>query len=83
VRLHEHPDFNQAVLQAEEHFRDRRLRAAIIEKDYYVTEALRIIAARHGDRVLLKGGTSLSKGWHLIRRFSEDVDVFVNPDLLT
>jgi hypothetical protein len=42
VRLFEHPDFQQAILQATEHFRDRGLRPAIIEKDYYVTEALRI-----------------------------------------
>lgn len=42
MRLFEHPDFEQAVLQAQDHFRDRKLRAAIIEKNYYVTEALRI-----------------------------------------
>ena len=40
MRLFEHPDFEQAILQAAEHFHDRGLRPAIIEKDYYVTEAL-------------------------------------------
>jgi hypothetical protein len=45
MKLFEHPDFEQAILQAVEHFRERRLRPAIIEKDYYVTEALRIISA--------------------------------------
>lgn len=54
------------------------LRAAVLEKDYFVTEALRIIAAS-GDRVIFKGGTSLSKGWNLIDRFSEDVDIFLDP----
>jgi len=53
---------------------------AIVEKDYYVTEALRIIAKCFGDLVLFKGGTSLSKGWKLIERFSEDIDLYVQPD---
>jgi len=34
MKLHEHPDFEQAVLNAAEHFRVQGLRAAIIEKDY-------------------------------------------------
>ena len=45
MKLFEHKDFDQAILGAEQHFRARKLRPAIIEKDYYVTEALRIIAA--------------------------------------
>ncbi len=73
MRLFEHPDFEQAVIRAAEHFRARGLREAIIEKDYYVTEALRIIAQAAGDKVIFKGGTSLSKGWNLIQRFSEDI----------
>ena len=79
MRLFEHPDFEQAILRAAEHLRGRRLRPAIIEKDYYVTEALRIIAASSGDKVIFKGGTSLAKGWNLIQRFSEDIDIFLNP----
>jgi len=79
MRLHEHPDFEQAILRAAEHFRERGLRPAIIEKDYYVTEALRIIAGTSGDKVIFKGGTSLSKGWNLIERFSEDIDLFLDP----
>ena len=75
MKLFEHADFEQAVLRATEHFRGRGLRPAIIEKDYYVTEALRIIAGNDGERIIFKGGTSLSKGWNLIGRFSEDVDI--------
>jgi len=52
----------------------------IVEKDYYVTEALRIIARDFGELVLFKGGTSLSKGWKLIERFSEDIDLYVQAD---
>lgn len=79
MRLFEHPDFEQAVIRAAEHFRPRGLREAVIEKDYFVTEALRIITAFAGERVIFKGGTSLSKGWNLIRRFSEDIDIFLDP----
>ena len=78
MKLFEHPDFGQAILQAAEHFRGEGRRPAIIEKDYFVTEALRIIAA-NGEKVIFKGGTSLAKGWNLIRRFSEDIDIFLDP----
>jgi hypothetical protein len=38
VRLLEHPDFDQAIFPAAQHF---QLRLAILEKDYYITEVLR------------------------------------------
>lgn len=96
MKLFEHPDFEQAIIQAAEHFRPEGLRAAIIEKDYYVTETLRAIAAasvaqiaaagiqqdstnRISNTIIFKGGTSLSKGWNLIARFSEDIDIFLDP----
>ncbi|MBI3210827.1 MAG: nucleotidyl transferase AbiEii/AbiGii toxin family protein [Candidatus Solibacter usitatus] len=79
MKLFEHPDFDQLILQAVEHFRGQGLRPAVIEKDYYITEALRLIAAGAGDKVIFKGGTSLSKGWNLIHRFSEDIDLFLDP----
>jgi hypothetical protein len=79
VKLFEHPDFAQAILRAAEHFAPQGLRPGIIEKDYYVTEVLRIIAVTAGDQVIFKGGTSLSKGWNLIQRFSEDIDIFLDP----
>lgn len=56
MKLFEHPDFEQAILRATEHFQNRRLRAAIIEKDYYVTEALRLIAITAPDKIIFKGG---------------------------
>ncbi len=79
MRLFKHPDFEQAILRASEHFDQRKLRPAIIEKDYYVTEALRVIARTSGDKVIFKGGTSLAKGWNLVERFSEDIDIFLDP----
>src|SRR5712691_1268686 len=83
MRLFEHPDFEQAIIRAAEHFRPQGLREAIIEKDYFVTEALRIIEQAAGSKVIFKGGTSLSKGWSLIQRFSEDIDIFLDPTAFT
>ena len=79
MKLFEHPDFEQAIIRAAEHFEAAGLRPSFIEKDYYVTEALRAIAQTSADKVIFKGGTSLSKGWNLIQRFSEDIDIFLDP----
>ncbi len=54
--------------------------AAHIAKDYWLTEALRRMSAvAEAERftLLFKGGTSLSKAFRLIERFSEDVDMLV------
>lgn len=47
-----------------------------VEKDYWVTELLRSIARpiKHVTPIF-KGGTSLSKVYRLVKRFSEDVDI--------
>ena len=47
---------------------------AIIEKDYYVTMILMLLAQKN-QNVVFKGGTSLSKCFHIINRFSEDIDI--------
>ena len=46
----------------------------IIEKDYYVTIALKSLSEKLGDMVF-KGGTSLTKCYQLLDRFSEDIDI--------
>lgn len=49
-----------------------------IEKDYWITMALRHLSeSRHVDYTVFKGGTSLSKGFRMINRFSEDVDIAI------
>lgn len=48
--------------------------AVVIEKDYYVTMILRLLAQKLTN-VVFKGGTSLSKGYRVINRFSEDIDI--------
>ena len=76
MKLYESPDFRQLVtLVAAE----RQVAETWIEKDYYLTEVLRIIAQVYPTQSMLKGGTSLSKGWQLLDRISEDIDLFVDP----
>lgn len=47
---------------------------AVVEKDYYVSLILKEIATT-SDKVVFKGGTSLSKALKVINRFSEDIDI--------
>ena len=54
---------------------------ALIEKDYYVTLLLKTIFMIDSNFVF-KGGTSLSKCFKVIDRFSEDIDLNYNPDVL-
>jgi hypothetical protein len=51
---------------------------SIIEKDYWVTHVLWALSVSGLD-VWFKGGTSLSKGFGLIERFSEDLDLKIEP----
>ena len=48
-----------------------------IEKDYYVTMLLRLLAQKM-PYIVFKGGTSLSKCHKVIRRFSEDIDIMID-----
>lgn len=48
----------------------------VVEKDWWVTMVLKALSTtRYFDLMSFKGGTSLSKGWNLINRFSEDIDI--------
>ena len=55
--------------------------AFAVEKDWWVSRTLEIIfrmdIARH---LVFKGGTSLSKAWNLIQRFSEDIDLAIDRE---
>ena len=52
-----------------------------IEKDWWVTMVLKaIFETKCADYIVFKGGTSLSKCWNLIERFSEDIDLAINRD---
>jgi hypothetical protein len=55
----------------------------IIEKDWWVVQTLSIIFNLSvGKSLVFKGGTSLSKAWQLIGRFSEDVDLAIDREFL-
>lgn len=54
-----------------------------IEKDLWVTTVLQVLfSLPYADAMVFKGGSSLSKVWNLIERFSEDVDIAVDRKLL-
>ena len=59
---------------------DQKRPVAIVEKDYYVTMILKLLAQVEPGCVF-KGGTSLSKCHHVIDRFSEDIDITIDSKL--
>lgn len=55
----------------------------IVEKDWWVTTVLRaLFALSYAKDLSFKGGTSLSKCWKLIERFSEDIDIAISREYL-
>lgn len=56
------------------------LRSDIIEKDYWVCFMLDHLFhnCKYKDAFVFKGGTSLSKSYHVIKRFSEDIDIILD-----
>ena len=63
--------FEEIIIQTANYY---NIDVSIIEKDYYVTIMLKELSKRI-DNMIFKGGTSLSKCYHLIERFSEDIDL--------
>jgi len=62
----------------------RGLTRLIVEKDFWVCFMLRLLftTPELADKFVFKGGTSLSKVFGIIKRFSEDIDISVDPDWL-
>jgi hypothetical protein len=60
------------------------LSAGSMEKDLWVCWTLRALfrLPSSGPHLTFKGGTSLSKGWKLIDRFSEDIDIVISREFL-
>ncbi|KAA2244447.1 nucleotidyl transferase AbiEii/AbiGii toxin family protein [Chitinophaga agrisoli] len=75
VYLHQRKDFFDLIrtLAAE-----MGIQETLIEKDYWIMHVLHSLKAQ-GFVFELKGGTSLSKGFKLIDRFSEDIDLHISP----
>lgn len=56
--------------------------AEAVEKDLWVTIVLQIVfKLPYSDKLVFKGGTSLSKVWNKIERFSEDIDLAIDRSL--
>lgn len=68
--------FEQVILTISE---EQKINPSIIEKDYFVTVILRELSKRLPN-MIFKGGTSLSKCYNLIKRFSEDIDISIQEE---
>ena len=59
--------------------KEKKIEDRAVEKDWWVTIILKALFSLECSPFLLfKGGTSLSKGWGLIQRFSEDIDIAID-----
>src|SRR5690349_5943841 len=73
--LHNHKNFRDLlrIVGAE-----LNIEPGLVEKDYWIMHVLYGLK-QQGFQFELKGGTSLSKGYGIIHRFSEDIDIHVKP----
>ena len=76
MKLHtDNERFSALINFASEHF---QISQTFIEKDYWITRALQRMSQNPNvEKVVFKGGTSLSKAYRLTNRFSEDIDIAV------
>lgn len=75
IYLHEHPEFSDLISIVAD---QRKIDPYLAEKDYWLMHCLYGLK-KSGYDFQLKGGTSLSKGYGIIHRFSEDIDIHINP----
>ena len=73
--LHELKEFPELLRILE---KELKIQAQLIEKDYWIMHVLYGLK-KQGFEFELKGGTSLSKGYGIIDRFSEDIDIHIKP----
>jgi hypothetical protein len=63
--------------------RQKALPISSIEKDWWIVHTLfAVFSTEYADKLIFKGGTSLSKAWNLIERFSEDIDLALDREFL-
>ncbi len=75
--LHERKDFPE-LIQVTANEMPRPTLPYLVEKDYWIMHVL-FGLQQAGFDFELKGGTSLSKGFKIIGRFSEDIDILIHP----
>ena len=74
--IHNDPEFKQILSIVAS---NKSIDIALIEKDYWIMHALYSLH-QQGIEFELKGGTSLSKGYGIINRFSEDIDIHIRTN---
>jgi len=75
IYLHEHQEFYDLIRIVAD---DQKIDPYLAEKDYWIMHCLYSLKDA-GYSFQLKGGTSLSKGYGIIHRFSEDIDIHITP----
>src|SRR5438132_9622340 len=75
IYLHNHPAFPDLIRIVSEQM---QIAPVLVEKDYWIMHCLYGLQ-QLGMQFELKGGTSLSKGFKIIDRFSEDIDIHIDP----
>lgn len=73
--LHDRRDFGQLIAVVAD---ERGIDPMLVEKHYWIMHCLWGLQAQ-GVHYELKGGTSFSKGFEVIHRFSEDIDIRIDP----
>ena len=73
--LHNHPEFGELLRAVD---RQMKIERSLVEKDYWIMHVLYGLQ-QGGFAFELKGGTSLSKGYQITGRFSEDIDIRIEP----
>jgi hypothetical protein len=77
--VHDDADFVALLTQVSA---ETGIAAALVEKDYWITHSLWALHET-GLATWFKGGTSLSKGFGIIERFSEDLDLMIERGAVT
>lgn len=73
----------EKLLVFQEVAKEKNIPAFAVEKDWWVTQTLAtIFELEIATYILFKGGTSLSKAWGIINRFSEDIDLALDKSFL-
>lgn len=75
IYLHDHPEFSDLIRTVAS---EKKIDPYLAEKDYWIMHCLYGLN-QAGYDFQLKGGTSLSKGFGIIHRFSEDIDIHIAP----
>lgn len=75
--LHHHKDYKDLIRTVAD---EKGIAPDLVEKDYWIMHCLYGLT-QQGYLFELKGGTSLSKGFRIIHRFSEDIDIRIDPPI--